>query len=320
MGDLNGINVSDVFGLKEPLTKLMECVSSGIGKIYEPTHIKRMAKAKQEEIKLIGESLAENINLPSTYANGELTIDTSSADELIKRTGNRVLFTEIRRQQNIESIIANTYNLLNDEEKVSEDPVNPDWLFTFFNYAGDISDENMQKLWSEILAGEIKKPNTYSLRTLNTLKNITTLEANLYQKLCPFIFHQSCNPFLYNDTELFSKYNIKFSDLLKLEDCGLINLNGFITINFEEGQNTINNKQIILIINGKLEIGVYRLTESGTQILNIIQNSMNYNNNYFLDLCNNLKERNSQTTFNAYYIESINDSEIFYDEKKDLLK
>ena len=47
MSDVKGIEIHDILGLEEPLTKLIECVSNGIGKIYEPTHIKRIAKAKQ---------------------------------------------------------------------------------------------------------------------------------------------------------------------------------------------------------------------------------------------------------------------------------
>ena len=48
MSDLKGLEISDIFGLSEPLTKLVETVSCGVGKLYEPTHIRRLAKAKAE--------------------------------------------------------------------------------------------------------------------------------------------------------------------------------------------------------------------------------------------------------------------------------
>ena len=134
MSDVKGIEVSNLLGLEKPTTKLIECVSAGIGKVYEPIHIRRMAKAKQKEMKLIGDAIAENIKLQTIYKDGDIIIDSSSAEELIKRTGNRLLFTEMRKQQNIESIISETYNQLENEEEVTSEPVNQDWLFKFFDY------------------------------------------------------------------------------------------------------------------------------------------------------------------------------------------
>lgn len=67
-------NISDI-GLTDPLTKLIETVSSGIGKLYEPVHIKRMAKARATEIQLIGDSIIEADLLPVQYNNGAINID-----------------------------------------------------------------------------------------------------------------------------------------------------------------------------------------------------------------------------------------------------
>ena len=73
MGDIKGIEINDVFGLKKPVTKLIECVSAGVGKFYEPIHVKRMAKAKKQEIEIIGEAITNNINLPTEYQNGNIS-------------------------------------------------------------------------------------------------------------------------------------------------------------------------------------------------------------------------------------------------------
>lgn len=133
MFEINGTKISDFFGVKEPLTKLVESISCGIGKIYEPMHIKRMAKAKAKEIETIGEAITKNLNLPTMYDEGKISIDSTSAEELIKRTGNRLSYQEIRKQQNIESVIIGAYNQIKSEEKVSAEPVNEDWLFRFFD-------------------------------------------------------------------------------------------------------------------------------------------------------------------------------------------
>lgn len=319
MSDVKGIEISNIFGLEKPTTKLIECISAGIGKAYEPIHVKRMAKAKKKEIEIIGEAITKNINLPTKYQDGNVIVDSSSAEELIKRTGNRVLFAEMRKQQNIETIISQTYNELENEEDVTNEPVDKDWLFSYFNIVGDISDEKMQKIWSSILVGEIKSPHTYTLRTLNTLKNITTFEANLYEKIVPFVFYEHEKPFLYNDTKILEDYGIPFSELLILEDCGLISLNGFVSINFNEQQNIIYTNKNLLCIHGKAKIGIYTITESGKQILNLIKNTISSNDIYFLEICKKIKEDNSDAKISAYNIKKIEKNSIEYDKTKDLL-
>ena len=319
MSDVKGIEISNIFGLEKPTTKLIECISAGIGKVYEPTHVKRMAKAKKKEIEIIGEAITENINLQTKYEGGNVVVDSTSAEELIKRTGNRLLFTEMRKQQNIETIISQTYNELENEENVTNEPVDKDWLFNYFDIVGNISDEKLQKIWSSILAGEIKAPHTYTLRTLSTLKNITTFEANLYEKIVPFVFYEHENPFLYNDTEILKKYGVSFSELLILDDCGLLSLNGFVSIDFKEQQNIIYTKEYLLRINGKAQIGVYTITESGKQIINLIKNTISSNNNYFLEICKKIKENNSGASICAYNIKKIEQNSIEYDETNDLL-
>lgn len=318
MSDVKGIEVHDIFGLEEPLTKLFESVSNGIGKLYEPTHIKRMAKAKQEEIKLIGEAVTQNINLPTSYQNGNISIDATSIEELLKRTGDRMVYTEMRRQQNIESIVAEAYCELEGKEKITKEPVNQDWLFNFFNNAGDITDEKMQKIWGKILAGEVEKPNTYTLRTLNTLKNITSAEAKLFEEVAPFICYGKGNNFLPNDSDLLEKYGISFEKLLILEDCGLISLNGFVTIVLDETQAAVHTDEIVFYMKGTGNIGVYIITECGNQILRAIKERFKNNNDFFFEFFKKAKNNNKDVAFSAYKIISKNGINIQCDDKIDL--
>lgn len=316
MSEENGIQ--DLLGLEKPLTKLIECVSAGVGKAYEPVHIKRMAKARQDEIKLIGEALSDNISLPSKYEDGKITIDTTEVEELIKRTSNRVLYKELRKQQNIESVIAETYNLLENEEYVTGETVNQDWLYKFFDDVGEISDEYMQKIWAKILAGEIKEPNTYTIRTLNTLKNLTKKEALLFNNLTPYIIFHGIESLLYHNSKLFEKYGINFDDLLILEDCGLINLNGFITMTTDKS--AVYTPQLVLTFDGELRISIFTLNESGKQIINLIKNEVSFNNEYFLDICKELKEENKNINFHVYRVKSIENNNLDFDETEDLLQ
>ena len=65
-----------------------------------------------------------------------------------------------------------------------------DWTARFFNYMQDVSSEEMQSLWAKVLAGEIERPGSISIRSLSILRNLDQATAKLFQKLssCCVIF------------------------------------------------------------------------------------------------------------------------------------
>ena len=206
-----------VKALVSPVEKLMDEVSGAIGKMYEPKHTKRMADAKAYEIKVISEAVRNNSDIPIVYDQTGVSIDTRNYEEIAKRASSRLAYQEIKKQQNIENVVYNAYEELKNVEKVSNEPVNPDWMTRFFNSVEDISDEKMQKIWGRILSGEIKKPSSYSYRTLEKLKNMTQKEAEHFQLLSSLALHCSRGSFILSDNELMSKYNIQFGYILELE-------------------------------------------------------------------------------------------------------
>lgn len=52
-----------------------------------------------------------------------------------------------------------------------------DWYIRFFEGAGNVSQEDMQRLWAKMLAGEIRKPGSISLRALRTIADMSAREA-----------------------------------------------------------------------------------------------------------------------------------------------
>lgn len=109
-------------------------------------------------------------------------VDAENAANLIRLQGeeqvaNYIIAREKRKLNNVQSIVSMTQEQFIEGEKVSDEPVNPDWLNRFFSIVEDVSDSEMQKLWAQILAGEVKRPKSYSLRTLELLRNISKEEA-----------------------------------------------------------------------------------------------------------------------------------------------
>lgn len=146
-----------------------------IPKSYE---IIKLADAKAKEIKIISSAIKNSYHLTAgiKYEKQGISISSPKQDESIdnsaviipssieKRTENRLNYKESERQLNIESVTAFAAEDLKKEKQVTEEPVDEDWVTRFFNIAKDISNEEMQSLWGRILAGEIKKPKTYSFK------------------------------------------------------------------------------------------------------------------------------------------------------------
>lgn len=170
--------------IMSPTTKLIDAVAGAIGKAYEPTHTKRMATARAFEIEEIGRVLRENADIPIEYVRGNISADTKDFDEFVKRSQSRLAFQELQKQNNIESVTQKAYRFLESEKVCSQEPVDQDWMIRFFNSVEDISSKEMQQLWAKILAGEVRQPKSFSLRTLETLRNITQEEAKLFESIC----------------------------------------------------------------------------------------------------------------------------------------
>ena len=96
--------------------------------------------------------------------------------------------------------------------------VDEDWLFRWRDAASLVSSEELQALWGRVLAGEIKSPGSFSLRTLEFLKNISHEEALTIAKLAPFVIDDNC---IFRNEKLLDSEGITFGFLLKLQNLGI---------------------------------------------------------------------------------------------------
>lgn len=310
MGDVNGVVFTDLLGLAKPLQKLIETATIGVGKVYEPTHIRRMAKAKADEIQIISDSINKNIALPIHYEDGCICITAEDANELARRAQNRALYQEMKKQQNIESVIGKAYDELSTVSEVSDTPVDSDWVSEFFDSVANVSNEKMQILWGKLLAGEIKQPGSFSLRTLSTLKNMSQKDAEFFNDIVPYILKckgsedgSIIDYFLLNNPEdtLLASRHIPFSKVMRLSEAGLISNNGIISIRFSVKPGQIEMikgifKTIQIKNNGNKDViithSAYFLTESGKDLFRIALHGVDEieSNRYLNECMQELKE------------------------------
>src|SRR5258705_13301622 len=63
-------------------------------------------------------------------------------------------------------------------------PISEDWLNAFESEAAQLSSEQMQRLFGKILAGEIRRPTSYSIKTLKLMAQLDNQAATLFKRFC----------------------------------------------------------------------------------------------------------------------------------------
>lgn len=314
------IEFNDLLGLSKPLTKLIETISNGIGKLYEPTSIKRMVEAKATEINLISESIIDANLLPIKYDDGSVIIDGTDHKEILQRAQARLAFQEIKKQTNIDQAVNYAAQTLSSFNNVSDDPVDIDWVTRFFDSVADVSSEEMQIIWGKILAGEVNQPGSFSLRTLDVVKNLSRKDAKLFTEISPFVLCSEGAKYIASENEVLDKYEIPYEIILDLDECGLINSSGTLALYptiSKKNSFKVYNHEMIAFCNGKTEdeqkfaIGVYTLTRAGQELFGIIETPSN--NEYFLDVLHDIETHNKEiVSISIHHINELKDNNVHY--------
>lgn len=203
----------DILGAGKASEKLLDVISKGIGQVYSHT---LGVNLESRRIKMISAAQVEAEHKQVI----EKTEALLEADELAQRAGKRLLVKEIARQGNIERVISLTREKL--DEEVSDDPVSVDWAARYFDIIQDVSEIEIQEIWSKVLAGEIKQPGTFSLRTLEVLRNIDTNEARIFaQNICPLVFDGQLIIRIDGNAHL-KEYGLKYGQVVQMRDAGLV--------------------------------------------------------------------------------------------------
>jgi hypothetical protein len=254
MADQNN-SIVNLGGLAEPAKVLIEKVSEAVGGVFKPYQIKRVAKA---------EAQAEILR-----AHAQIEVS-----ELQQRALKRFLLEEATKQENIESITTKAIPLL----KEGADPANieRDWIVDFFDKSRIVSDEEMQNLWSAILAGEANHPGTYSKRTIHLMASLDKKDALLFTKLCGFVWLVGDRvPLIFDSkNDIYTKNSIDFSSLKHLDAIGLISfesLSGYQRTGFGKKALAIYGAKTITLEfpqneDNSLSIGHVIFTDVGLQL------------------------------------------------------
>ena len=184
----------------------------GIGGLLKPWQIRRVGRARTavlaDRLALLSRAahddariqalreqlvLANPTSAPASLQAPETTAtDIGSSpeeSEFPRRLAHVMAAEEVRRQVNVTKALFAAEDVLEDDsaEPPSDKP-DADWLFRWRDAACAVSQPELQQLWGRVLAGEIKSPGSFSLRTLQLLRNLSMTEANEIERLLQFAF------------------------------------------------------------------------------------------------------------------------------------
>jgi len=168
--------------------------------------------------------------------------------------------------------------LAGDSQKAPDRQVDEDWLYTWKEYAGRVASEDLQRLWGSVLAGEIKSPGRYSIRTMEFLKTLSKAEAEVISKLARYALG---GQIVRSQKAYLESNSINFDLLLRMQELGIVSGvegMGLSTVYRAIGtgkfrQPLISNGKALIIEHDDpektLQLEVYPLTEVGKQVLEL---------------------------------------------------
>lgn len=243
--------------LSKPATRLVEKVSDAVGVLYEPTRLRRLGKARAD-VALLEAATREEIS------------------DLERRAIVRRRYEETMHQKNMEEIFKRALPQVSDD--ANPDGLDEDWVSNLFGKCRTVSDEDMQSLWSKVLAGEVNMPGSFSKRTVNALSDLNRHEAGLFTRLCGFVCDiRGYIPVVLDPNDkIYTASGINYDAVRFLDSAGLISYGGVshTTAMLERGEEISYHGNTLTVEKPKvgsfgMDCGVVNFTTVGGELFPI---------------------------------------------------
>ena len=187
-------------------------------------------EGKAEEMRAETKARISIIETSANEIARQMKIDPTYARTAANKFGQRI----IREQINLDTICKKAVeqigsNDASEDQSNTEKSINDDWLNIFEEEARKKSTEDMQDYFGRLLAGEIKRPGSSSIRAIRILGTLDQKTAQLFRKFCSIaiifpgeIDIRVCSLKGTAGENSLSKYGFSFSELNILNEHGLI--------------------------------------------------------------------------------------------------
>ena len=158
------------------------------------------------------------------------------------------------------------------------DIVEPTWQKHWTEGASKVgmSDDDRITWWARLLAGEIREPGTFSLRTLAVMDTLSTEEARLFARVCNYVWNPT-KPCLIIPQDESANWKPDLGEGTTLENAGLAKfdpLGGFNVVNVNARGTMVFHNDVFTISDAagkspKLRCGPLLLTEVGREMFRL---------------------------------------------------
>lgn len=119
----------------------------------------------------------------------KIEVDPEFPQRAVELVGNRILRERFSLEKTFGfaiDILKEKYGNSGDQQPDNqvEEPISPDWFNIFEKEASQKSSEDMQRRFAQVLAGEIEKRGSHSIKAVKALGDMDQTVTVLFQKLC----------------------------------------------------------------------------------------------------------------------------------------
>lgn len=185
----------------------------------------------------------------------------------------------VRKEVSIsKAVIYAEQELESDGSEPSTEKPEDDWLLRWRECAAGVSSDELQQIWGKVLAGEVKSPGKFSLRTLEFLRNLSQADARAIEKISPFVV----SGVVYSgDGNVLESEGITFSNLLAMQELGVLGGVDALGLQMQWESNEATTFQKVLTSHGRvilvssadvskvLTLKICTVTAIGKQVLSL---------------------------------------------------
>ena len=149
--------------LSEPMVKLIDAIRSATGTLYEPTRIKKEAKAKAQAqvYEKIGELVCDELEhrglrfFIQQQGKKQLNIDN-----IIEKSLKQQLALDAPSETKNKNLAEKYY--ASDQKENTQEEIEDSWINDFFDLCQNASEDQIQEIWAALLRMEVANPGTVS--------------------------------------------------------------------------------------------------------------------------------------------------------------
>lgn len=188
-----------------------------------------------------------NVNISGPFTSNGLIALGSNANEVKGQLKAVDLEINELKEENIEKICDIVAEKLMNETKFNQ--IDKDFVLKFLNDAAFISEEDIQKIWAQLLVTRVTTEESVSKRLLDIVKNLSSSEAEIFKRIASYST---------SDGTIFDNFRnlLSFNEISTMIEIGLVKPHDLLT---EECRFTVSENIITLtrtdeyIIAGKCE-------------------------------------------------------------------